>query len=355
LIKDLSSTTFDNISPQRSKILQQHLRDILEETVSIGETSTISLDSKSREVLESIGYVGGSVDTDFTFDQNKPDPKDLLGLHIDLKLVTDHRYNEEYDQAIAICNKHITRDPELLLFYDRLAKIYMTMETYDKAIDIAKTKLAVRPTDISALRTLADAYHLSEKYEQSIAIIEEKILKSEPDDAENYNILAKNYRALEQFSQALVNYNKALELNEDHPSASIGAGEICNKMGKLQEMIKHNKKAISLNEDLPNSHNDIAWAQSTSLDPKLYDPASALAHAQKAVALAADSESDAHKYYPYYLDTLSIAQSANGRFDDAIKTATLAISLLQEAKDSAATTEVQKHLDLFKSRKTYRE
>ncbi len=477
--------------PQRSRILQQYLNEILEEAVSIDDKSETSLNFDELQALKGLGYVGGEVDTDLKFDQTKADPKDMLTFHNQLNEVMEFIHNEKYDKGMDICKKMIARYPDILPPYDLLTNIYFKTKEYDKAIDIVKIKLAKDPTDIDTLKIMVEAYYLAGKYElaidqikvilkmdpeskivrdklveiyteikeyekaiavieqdlakdnqdlnalkalakiciqaefetraietintilaidpddetafaklldlhkkrqeddkvmslledrldkspddivalrylahtyheqkkhsQAIAVIEEKILKIEPDNAEIYYLLAKSFRSLKQLPQALKNYNKTLELDADHLSASIAAGEICNKMGKLKEMIKHNKKALFINDDLPNSHNDIAWVQATSLDPKLYDPPSALIHARKAVKLAADPASDAHGYHAYYLDTLSIAQSANGQFEQAVKTATLAISLLKKANDNAAASEVQKHLNLFKAHKTYRE
>jgi tetratricopeptide (TPR) repeat protein len=273
-----------------------------------------------------------------------------------LKILAETCIQAGFDiRAIETINTLLTLVPDDSVAFAKLLNIHKKRQEDDKIMSLLEDRLDKVHDDIVALRYLAHTYHEQKKHKQTIAIIEEKILKIESDNAGTYYLLAQNYRSLNQRPQALQNYNKTLELDEDHLSASIAAGEICNMMGKLQEMIKHNKKALSINDDLANSHNDIAWAQATSRDPKIYDPASALIHARKAVKLAADPASDAHRYHPHYLDTLSIAQGANGQFDDAVKTAALAISLLKEANNNTAASEVQKHLDLFKANKTYRE
>ncbi len=87
----------------------------------------------------------------------------------------------------------------------------------------------------------------------------------------------------------------------------------------------------------------------------MYNPASALVHAEKAVELAADENSRAHAYHPHFLDTLAVAQSANGQFDAAIETAGLALQLCRERELVSEAEEIEERLELYKQRKTYRE
>jgi hypothetical protein len=81
----------------------------------------------------------------------------------------------------------------------------------------------------------------------------------------------------------------------------------------------------------------------------------ALVHAEKAVALSKEAGSSAHPGYPYFLDTLAIAQSANGDFPAAVDSDILALALLQKENNKSAAAEVTKHLDLFKQGNVYRE
>jgi hypothetical protein len=50
-----------------------------------------------------------------------------------------------------------------------------------------------------------------------------------------------------------------------------------------------------------------------------------------------------------------VAQSANGDFETAVKTAERSIKIFREKGLDASVDEVRQHLNLFKQRKTYRE
>ena len=107
--------------PKRARILREHLRLILEDTVQANNTSskgTLEIDDLNR--LESLGYVASSgVNEDFSFNQNKKDPKDMIGLHSvhskGLGLIDDNQLMEAaalYEKAI----KAYPQDPESLLY-----------------------------------------------------------------------------------------------------------------------------------------------------------------------------------------------------------------------------------------------
>ena len=126
-------------------------------------------------------------------------------------------------------------------------------------------------------------------------------------------------------------------------------------MGKLKDAAEQYETALRQDPDHPIYHNSLAWIYATQKDPQLYKPKSALIHAEKAVELSLDKRSSAYSYYPNFLDTLAVAQAANGQLEAAIETANRALKLCQEKKLIQLSKEIQSHLDLFKQHKTYRE
>ncbi|MFC1739035.1 sulfatase [Planctomycetota bacterium] len=68
--------------PQRARILQDKLKQILEQNIrKRGPDSKLELSEEDKRRLESLGYVASSVAEDFSFDQSKEDPKDLIDFH----------------------------------------------------------------------------------------------------------------------------------------------------------------------------------------------------------------------------------------------------------------------------------
>ncbi|MHC4998065.1 MAG: sulfatase, partial [Planctomycetota bacterium] len=85
LIDDPGET--DNLvdaQSQRARILQDVLGVMLEESLEAGTPdSALELDEESLKKLASLGYVGGALEEDFSFDQDKADPKDTFQHHLD--------------------------------------------------------------------------------------------------------------------------------------------------------------------------------------------------------------------------------------------------------------------------------
>ena len=278
-------------------------------------------------------------------------PRDIGTLKF---LAATYNLAGDYPQAIHYINTILEINPDDVDAYDKLAGLYIKLESYDKAIDLMQKKRARRPDDIGTLKFLAEAYNRTGNYPQAIDTID-ALLKLQPNVAEIYYYRAKNYHQLNDSPRALQNCLKALELDSEFLPARLSAADAYKKMGQLKEAVEHYEKALRQDPNLPFGHNSVAWIQATNKNPDLYNPPSALSHAQKAVELAADERSAAHSSYPYFLDTLAAAQSANGQFEAAIETAGLALKLCREKGLISVAEEIQKHLDLYKQHQTYRE
>lgn len=408
--------------PHHGRILQDQLSRILEASVESRNESAVPLNYESRKALESLGYVSGVVDSNLKFDQNREDPKDLLGIHNDLQHILTLSHDKEFDEGIKWCDKIIARRPDIAPTYEllaeiyiklksydkaieamqeklallpgdidslkflaqtyilaedyppaidyintilqmnpddvdahgRLANIYLKLKSYDKAIDAMQKKLALLPEDVASLKFLAETCHLAANYRQAIDYIN-AILKLEGDAAQTYYYRAKNYHRLDDTPKTLQDCLKALQLDPEYLPARIKAAETYEKMGKLKEAVEQYEIALKQDPKLAFKHNTVAWIQATHKDPAIYDPESALVHAEKAVKLADDEDSRAHAYHPHFLDTLAIAQSANGQFDAAIETSGLALKLCRERELVAEAEEIAERLELYKRGETYRE
>jgi arylsulfatase A-like enzyme/cytochrome c-type biogenesis protein CcmH/NrfG len=269
-------------------------------------------------------------------------------------LAETYNLAEDYPQAIHYINVILGINAEDTSALGKLASIYIKLEEYDKAIEVMEKKLVLLPDDMDTLKFLAETYNLAGDYQQAVNAIN-NILKLEGDAAGTYFYLAKNYQRLKDSPKVLENCLKALELDSDYLSARISAADAYKKMGRLKEAVEYYETAFEQDSNLPIRRNSVAWIRATQKDPELYNPVSALVHAQKAVALSKDKLSSAHGYYPYILDTLAVAQSANGQFEAAVETAELAIKLCREKGLDALGDDIQTRLELYKQHKAYRE
>ncbi len=85
--------------PEKAKMLRDRLMGILDKPVGGVSSGKVQLDAESLKKLQSLGYVGGFVNEDVSFSQDKPakdDPKDLLDFSNSygrlINLILEHKY-----------------------------------------------------------------------------------------------------------------------------------------------------------------------------------------------------------------------------------------------------------------------
>jgi tetratricopeptide (TPR) repeat protein len=76
-----------------------------------------------------------------------------------------------------------------------------------------------------------------EKYQAAIDQLQ-AALKDAPDDADLLNLTAYSQRKLQRFDEALVNYQKALQIEPDHRGANEYLGELYLQMGQLDKALE---------------------------------------------------------------------------------------------------------------------
>jgi len=82
---------------------------------------------------------------------------------------------------------------------------------------------------------------------------------------------AKAWNKIGEYEKALIDINKAIELNGNFPDAYIFKGDLCSDIGEFQESIRNYKKALDLNDKLIYVENKIKIVQEAIDDQKLFD------------------------------------------------------------------------------------
>jgi tetratricopeptide (TPR) repeat protein len=88
----------------------------------------------------------------------------------------------------------------------------------------------------------------------------QKALEIKPDFAEAHNNLGNFLFQKGSVDEAMVHYQKALEINPDYAVAHYNLGNALLKMGKVDEAIAHFQKALQINPDYADAHNNLGNA-----------------------------------------------------------------------------------------------
>ena len=309
-------TNLVEAQPHRARILKDRLAQILEQTVRQGEgQEDTPLDAESLKRLRSLGYVAdSSVIEDFSFDQSKEDPKDLIGFHNEYLKVNYLVAQNKSADARAMGERLLKQRPGIYRLYDLLSGLALEQEDYGNAIRYGEKALALKPGGFKIHFFLGLAYSQS-KQNEAAAKHFELALEFMPKD--QTVSLAKRVVAHGQL------------------------GLLRAKEKKFDLAIVQFKETLKLKPKQPDMLNALALALLSCRNQALKDPYKALKLAQQACALTQLKD-------PVYLNTLAVAYATLNNFSEAVKTSERALALAQAKGDQTLVINQQKQLNLIK-------
>ncbi len=211
--------------PHLGKVMQDRLRQFLEQGVAAGGDSRIEIAAQAKRQLEALGYVGGNINEEATFDDSKPDAKDLIAYHVQVMQAGDHIGRGEFPEAAAICQQMIKDHPELYSGYEILAEIAMAQQQPARAITLCQKILELKPDDPDAYYRIAVATHMQGRIDEAVEYYR-KSLAIQPTKADAHSNLAIALLAKGRRQEAIEHFEEALKLNPDHADARARLGQL---------------------------------------------------------------------------------------------------------------------------------
>jgi tetratricopeptide (TPR) repeat protein len=127
--------------------LQDHLEEIIDNQVRQLEDRTLSPGADAIRQLESLGYVGGAVSEDLSFDQTKEDPKDAIKLHHSNSKLMALISEKKYDRATQLGAEIVQEHPNYIMAHIHMARIAMDQHDMARALVHLKRALKISPGD----------------------------------------------------------------------------------------------------------------------------------------------------------------------------------------------------------------
>ena len=305
------------IQPQRADIFKERLAQLLEQVVSQKKSQgDMSLDDRTLQHLQSLGYMtGSSVTEDFSFNQSKEDPKDLIGYHNESRkisrLLAENRLSEARERV-----DELAKQRPVFGLYELGTHVAIRQKDYRSAIRYGEKALALEdPSKLFANFhfSLASAYAQTNQIEEAAGHLE-LILKSAPRDQEPL-------------------LTKRVQIHNE-------LGSLRNKQKKFDLAIAQFKESVKLNPEQPGILHTLAQILLHSPDLTLRDP-------YKAVELALQACEQTQSRDPRYLNTLAVAYFTIGNYSGAVKSSEEAAALARAQGDQELVARLQKQLDLI--------
>jgi len=309
-------TNLAEAHPDQARVLKDHLAFILEQTVrqETGQED-MPLDADLLKHLRSLGYVAGSgVKEDFSFDQTKKDPKDLIGFHNEYRNLMHLIEQNKLADARALGDYLLKQHADIPTLYESLSGIALNQKDYGNAIRHGEKAVALKPGRMEVHYNLGQAYAKSQQNEAAVKQFE-RVLELMPEDQTLF--LVKRVQVHNQL------------------------GLLRLRQKKYDLAIAQCEATLKLNPRQPGMLNSLAWTLVNCPDQALRDPSKALALAQQACALTQSK-------HPVYLNTLAVVYAALNDFSEAVKTSKMALALAQARDDQTLVAELQKQLDRIK-------
>ena len=175
----------------------------------------------------------------------------------------------------------------------------------------------------------------------------ERVVQILPVDTSIRVFLGQTLEQLGDLKRAAEQYRHALRIDPDSLDGHLAMGRVQRKLGDLPAAVVHYRRALQQNSELADTANGLSWIIATSDDGSLGEAAEAVKWAEHAVKLTEHRN-------PGILDTLAAAYAHAGRFEDAIVTVEKALALARESGNEKLSSELQQHLELYKSDRPYR-
>jgi arylsulfatase A-like enzyme/Flp pilus assembly protein TadD len=398
-----------NLVSSRAEIaasLQGRLKALLEKEVrSHSGGEKVESDPKALAALAALGYVRGSVVEDFSFSQDKEDPKDLIGYHADRNRVQEMIRQEKYGEAKDLCGKMLKDSPNVVFTYELLGTISLVEKDYAAAENAFRKTLELEPREYRHHNNLGLALTELSKMDEAFRHFEEAV-KLEPRSSETFSYYGIALRRAGRFDDAERKFRKALEINPINYNARRGLAktllaqdktndalleyaelqksappnvEIFNDLaavflrkGDRANALANWASSLRLNPNQPEVLSDsartllemgrpelslqsllqlqpgdsrvmckIAALKADARYPQISNPAEALALARKACEISGPRD-------PISLYALAAALAASQRYAEAAEAASKALKLAEEAGDALAIANIKNLLETCK-------
>ena len=230
--------------PQRVRVLKKELVQMIEQSVRKDPTQRkVQVDPETIAKLEALGYVGGPVTEDFSFDQTKDDPKDLLQYHTLNMRIQFHFVLKEYAKVRILAQQMIQQQPDLPFGYEQLGSAALEQKDFSKAIFYFEKAIEITPDNAQTYNNRAIAYGSKGQYDLATRDLN-RAIELNPRDIKAYCNRGLAHRANKEYDQAISDINRAIELNPSYAQAFYNRGLVYSSKGEYNLAIRDFEEAV---------------------------------------------------------------------------------------------------------------
>jgi arylsulfatase A-like enzyme/Flp pilus assembly protein TadD len=183
------------------------------------------ISAEDRDKLKSLGYLSGSTpDTPKKFTEEH-DLKRMLPLQNRMLAAIAMFQEGKYREPIRELKAVVEKSPAFVLVYRHIATIHKEFGNVQKAVEILEYGLSRNPGSVNLMSKLGIMLAEANRSDKAIELLE-MCVKKAAYDPENFNFLGVAYYKKGDFVNAIKNYRKALELDNNYASVFNNIGTL---------------------------------------------------------------------------------------------------------------------------------
>lgn len=220
--------------------------------------------------------------------------------------------------------------------------ILMDKLDFAGAIAAADKALELDKTNVQATINRGWAKHLQGDAEAALADLNQALTL---DPRSLIALLNRSAVQLEfkRYTEAEADLKQAQAMDAEHPGVWLNWGELHWQQRQFTPALAAYQKSLELGPELAESQNGLAWFYATC-------PEDDKRNAEEAIRLALAANKSTQNKDWSHVDTLAAAYANANKFEDAVRTAEMAIQLAPENKKP----EVKQRLTLYRQNQAYR-
>jgi len=324
----------------RVKEYQAVLEKLLKEQQSAPPRRRIKTNREYLDKLATLGYVAANITKDtYSIDRDKPDPKDLIGLHQGLRQVEQLKLEKKFPEAKQMLEELERQQPHFTI-YDHLGEIALRENNIEQAFAYYSRSLQLNDTDYQANMDMGAIMSGRGKLQEAAAYFK-KAMESQPYDIKaprNLGIVLEN---MGKVKEACDYYLKVLTLDPTDTIALNHMGSSMLALGQEPEAMRDFIESIKVNLNQPAPLGLLARLKTANPASPVYDPEGALPMILEACRLT-------NFNHPELLNILVSVYTALGQVPKAIETAELALKVSRAAGKQQLVQQLLKQLQQLK-------
>ncbi|MFZ3263064.1 MAG: sulfatase-like hydrolase/transferase, partial [Terriglobales bacterium] len=237
-----------NLAPDSKAVadtLEGQLDTFRQKTRRPRETRMVYLDENQQANLAALGYFADNASAAAGDKASGIDPKDKIVISNTLHRVELLAQGLHYQEAIALLEGVIAKDPDIFLAYRQLGQCYMLLRDFKKAVPVLRKAVELRPDSMKEHFELGMALYQSGDFAASVPEFE-KVIALTPDWEQAHLFLATAYIKTDHAREAITECDKVLKVAPENYGALLLEGRALVQSKHPEAALSKLKKAASI-------------------------------------------------------------------------------------------------------------